>query len=58
MQIYSKCRLCIYGMRGKLVSHNAFCADTKKASVTFVTDALSGMDGTRTRDPMRDRHVF
>ena len=32
--------------------------DIKKSHLFEVTFKLSGPDGTRTRDPMRDRHVF
>ena len=28
------------------------------ALMSKALDVLSGLDGTRTRDPMRDRHVF
>lgn len=30
----------------------------KKAFLTKGFPNLSGLDGTRTRDPVRDRHVF
>ncbi len=31
--------------------------NTKKAQ-KFLSELFCGLDGTRTRDPMRDRHVF
>ena len=33
-------------------------AQIKKALISLKTKALGGAYGTRTRDPMRDRHVF
>ncbi len=34
-----------------------FRKGTKK-NFDFISRSFCGMDGTRTRDPMRDRHVF
>jgi hypothetical protein len=48
-------KYCVYmsfGAIKKPCKHNIY-----RVLGTF-KDALSGLDGTRTRDPMRDRHVF
>ena len=34
------------------------CIKKEKSSEKFRTLCAGGADGTRTRDPMRDRHVF
>ena len=42
-----------------LIFDTTSCAKPQKRASIFLIDALfSGLDGTRTRDPMRDRHVF
>ena len=45
-------------MRPLQIGYGPHSRETKKAPESFNSEAYCGMDGTRTRDPLRDRQVF